>query len=102
MRKLLHLVFAVWKTNRPFDEKHFPWEDPSDTAASTTTPPAAAGATPAANEEAVGHKRDLPAEEVVTTATSTVEPAPAAGQAGAAARRRPRGPRWTSPSCANR
>ena len=31
MRKLLHLVFAVWKTNRPFDEKHFPWEPPSDT-----------------------------------------------------------------------
>ena len=26
MRKLLHLVYAVWKTNRPFDEKHFPWE----------------------------------------------------------------------------
>ena len=26
----------------------------------------------------MGHKRDLPAEEVVTTATSTVEPAPAA------------------------
>jgi hypothetical protein len=33
MRKLLHLVFAVWKTNRPFDEKHFPWE-PGDTAVS--------------------------------------------------------------------
>ena len=28
MRKLLHLVFAVWKTNRPFDGKHFPWEPP--------------------------------------------------------------------------
>ena len=29
MRKLLHLVFAVWKTNRPFDENHFPWGRPS-------------------------------------------------------------------------
>ena len=46
MRKLLHLVFAVWKTNRPFDENYFPWE-PSDTAGVTdcchrTTVPAAA------------------------------------------------------------
>ncbi len=31
MRKLLHLVFAVWKTDRPFDAKHFPWENPGDT-----------------------------------------------------------------------
>jgi len=77
MRKLLHLVFAVWKTNRPFDEKHFPWEGPSDTLLSTTTPLSAdVGATPSANDKAVGHKRDLPAKEVVTTATCTVEPAP--------------------------
>ena len=77
MRKLLHLVYAVWKTNRPFDEKHFPWEDPGDTPLSTTTPlPADAGATPSANEKAVGHKRDWPAEAVVTTAASTLEPVP--------------------------
>lgn len=25
MRKLLHLVFAVWKTDRPFDRHHYPW-----------------------------------------------------------------------------
>jgi transposase len=76
MRKLLHLVFAVWKTNRPFDEKHFPWESPSDTLLSPTTPLAAdVGATPSANDKAAGHKRDLPAKEVVTTATYTVEPA---------------------------
>src|SRR5262249_21624470 len=30
MRKLLHLVFAVWKTNRPFDQTHFAWEGPTD------------------------------------------------------------------------
>jgi hypothetical protein len=58
MRKLLHLVFAVWKSNRPFDEKHFPWQKPNaDT-----------------NEMTVGHKRDLPAIEVVTTANDTVAP----------------------------
>ena len=76
MRKLLHLVYAVWKTDRPFDKEHFPWEGSSDTQPSATTPPSAdAGTTPSANDEAVGHKRDLPAEEVVTTADSTVEPA---------------------------
>jgi hypothetical protein len=75
MRKLLHLVFAVWKTNCPFDEKHFAWEGPSDTALSTTSLPTEVGATLSANGKAVGHKRDLPAKEVVTTANSTLETA---------------------------
>jgi transposase len=89
MRKLLHLVFAVWKTNRPFDPKHFAWEPPSDPGTPglpATTPSAIetssdkplsttdAEASPAANETAVGHKRDLPAEQVVTTATATIAP----------------------------
>ena len=74
MRKLLHLVFAVWKTDRPFDPKHFPWEAPADTPSSTTAPcDPATGATPSDNDRAVGHKRDLPAKRVVTTAASTVE-----------------------------
>ncbi len=73
MRKLLHLVFAVWKTNRPFDEHHFPWES-SDSQAST--PPAEPAAEPScANNKAAGHKREVPAEKVVTTATSSVESA---------------------------
>jgi len=76
MRKLLHLVYAVWKTDRPFDKEHFPWSGSSDTQPSTTTPLSAeADTTPSADEKAVGHKRDLPAEEVVTTADSTLEPA---------------------------
>ncbi|MGZ3489033.1 MAG: IS110 family transposase [Isosphaeraceae bacterium] len=74
MRKLLHLVFAVWKTDRPFDPKHFPWEVSADSPLSTTTPcdPATCAA-PSANDRAVGHKQDLPAKRVVTTAASTVE-----------------------------
>ena len=28
MRKLLHLVFAIWKTGKPFDPQHYPWEKP--------------------------------------------------------------------------
>jgi transposase len=71
MRKLLHLVFAVWKTDRPFNAQHFPWEQQPQ-----EQPPAAAPTTAAGNDKAVGHKRDEPAAEVVTTAASTVAPPP--------------------------
>ena len=49
MRKLLHLVFAVWKTNQPFDPKHYPWlpeidvppvAAPSSDSQLSTPPPA--------------------------------------------------------------
>jgi transposase len=79
MRKLLHLVFAVWKTDRPFNGEHFPWANP-DTVKPTT--PKAATATAAdmvpskgQKATAAGHTRGLPARKVVTAATSTVEPA---------------------------
>jgi transposase len=29
MRKLLHLVFAIWKSGRPFDPAHYPWPTPA-------------------------------------------------------------------------
>ena len=77
MRKLLHLVFAVWKSNRPFHADHFPWEQPPQTMTGQPQTNAAQQAIAATvNDEAVGHKRDVPAEEVVTTAASTVAPAP--------------------------
>jgi transposase len=65
MRKLLHLVFAVWKTNQPFDAKHFPWEPSEGRPAAP-----AAGAEP--SDKAVGHTQALPADPVVTTAGATV------------------------------
>ena len=75
MRKLLHLVFAVWKTNRPFDANHYPWENPNedvpqDLAASSVA------STESGNNKAEGHKQDKPAGKVVTSAHSTIEPAP--------------------------
>jgi transposase len=73
MRKLLQLVFAVWKTNRPFDAKHYAWENPQDTAPAGDP---GTGATSAANEAAGSHKRDMPAEPVVIPATVSVEPEP--------------------------
>lgn len=107
MRKLLHQVYAVWKTNRPFDGQQGLGETPDAAAQTATgadatavqneTPPhvvagaaACAGnagsegqappsaATPAGNETAVGHKRDAPADKVVTTANPTVAPTPPA------------------------
>ena len=76
MRKLLHLVFAVWKTNRPFDEHHYPWANQSDTQVSIPiSAPPDAGVTPTSNEKAAGHKREVPAKQVVTTATLSVAPA---------------------------
>jgi len=76
MRKLLHLVFAVWKTNRPFDENHYPWESPADTAALASPAASNASVAESANNKAEGHKRDKPAEKVVTPATLTVETPP--------------------------
>jgi transposase len=91
MRKLLHLVFAVWKTNRPFDPQHFPWEQWPHTPGSATSPASAdAGGRSSHNQEAVGHKRDVPPTEVVTTAASTVAPTPAPVNPAAAAKPTPR------------
>jgi transposase len=73
MRKLLCLVFALWKTGKPFDPKHHAWEGPgSDGSAATAS--AAQG-----SEQAAGHKPgSVPAEEVVTAACADklAQPAP--------------------------
>jgi hypothetical protein len=76
LRKLLHLVFAVWKTDRPFDKAHFAWEAPADIPAAAMRPSSSGAGALADNNEAVGHKRGVPAEGVVTTALPTVEPPP--------------------------
>jgi transposase len=83
MRKLLHLVHAVWKTGKPFDAQHYPWLGGNDASATETSATTAAGEAPPAtppsraettNEKAVGHKRDqVPRKQVVTTAPSSVK-----------------------------
>jgi transposase len=75
MRKLLHLVFAVWKSDRPFDGGHYPWE-PAGEPAATTAASGPVGGTAAL--DAVGHEREDPAGRVVTTAPPMVEPTPSA------------------------
>jgi CHC2 zinc finger len=97
-RKLLHLVYAVWKTGQPFAGKHYPWiqendapatetsaattpdaERPSNQAPLSETPAVTTTCAPrAGNDKAVGHKRDrVPVKQVVTTAPSSVKPVPA-------------------------
>jgi len=75
MRKLLHLVFAVWKSGRPFDPNHYPWEKQSgekNAPASETSSP------PSENKTAAGHTESLTSpEKVVTAAPSKVEAAEA-------------------------
>jgi hypothetical protein len=81
MRKLLHLVFAIWKGGRPFDPAHYPWHTPrhvaeSDNAMSLTEESSPSGR--ASETQAAGHKPDVqPAPSVVTAtcAPSVAEPA---------------------------
>ena len=70
MRKLLHLVFAVWKTGKPFDRDHYPWE------------PSAPADTAVADKKTAGHNQDKgPEGSVVTAVTSTITPPPPADKA---------------------
>jgi transposase len=80
MRKLLHLAFAVWKTDKPFDPNHYPWGKPSASAE--------VGAPGGEEGPAAGNTRDEPAGSVVTaTCAATAAdgtpvvgpPAPASG-----------------------
>jgi transposase len=57
MRKLLHLVFAVWKTGQPFDPHHYPWE------------------TAGSDKKTAGHNQGVnPESKVVTAAASRISP----------------------------
>jgi hypothetical protein len=53
MRKLLHLVFAVWKSGKTFDPQHYPWDQAPK------------------NKEAAGHKQEASPDQQVVTATPT-------------------------------
>src|SRR5262249_27787663 len=102
MRKLLHLVFAVWKINKPFDPHHYPWESEKASADADGIAPTAPAS---ANDKAVGYKREqVPTRKVVTTASSSVKsasravngtfaPAATSAEAGTASSNAPSRPR---------
>ena len=89
MRKLLHQVFAVWSTNRPFDPEYErsrpePNGKPSATMPQTSGEPIETSA--AETETTAGHNRErVPHRTVVTAVASHLEPVntPHAAQAAA-------------------
>lgn len=52
MRKLLHLVYAIWRTGKPFDANHYRWEQ--------------------TQEKAAGHNKEVSERQVVTAANESV------------------------------
>jgi transposase len=79
MRKLLHLAFAVWKTDKPFEANHYPWAGPGPAERSGSDNEAPLeGPAGAGKGQAAGHKPDeVPAGEVVTAACATTVAPPA-------------------------
>jgi transposase len=85
MRKLLHLVFAIWKSGRPFQPDWYPWQAPahlkaSDNGMSLEDEPS--DAPPSREEQAAGRKRTAkPAGTAVAAAcTDTVAEADEVGE----------------------
>lgn len=76
MRKMLHLVYAIWKTNQPFDPARHAAPTKADTVPVTNV--VAEPATPADKPEptgenaAAGHTGASPQEKVVTAAATHV------------------------------
>jgi transposase len=72
MRKLLHLVFAIWKGGRPQGPEHYPWQAPAhagESADALSREPQASDKGLAANDQAAGPKPDAkPAQTEVTAA----------------------------------
>jgi transposase len=79
MRKLLHLAFAIWKTKKPFDKTHYPWDTPAHVEGPATREEEQAAASPEP-ERAAG--LTLPAEPASKEVTATCpESLPAAASA---------------------
>jgi transposase len=72
MRKLLHLVFAVWKTGKPFDPTHYRWDAPAHAAGSDN--PLSPTTSLPLKEQAAGLKPDEPARTEVTAACDEILP----------------------------
>lgn len=73
MRKLLHQIFGVWTTNRPFDvqlsQPHVSQSQHLETAVQNESPQVDR------TEMAAGHKREIPPMQVVTAANVIVNEA---------------------------
>jgi transposase len=64
MRKLLQLVWAVWKTDKPFDSNHYPWQNAKQVAEG--------------DKKTAGHNQEQsPERKVVTAVDSSIKHPPA-------------------------
>lgn len=81
MRKLLHLAFAIWKTGKPFDPNHYPWQAPAHVDQGLGV----RGEEPEAEEQAAGlRKGHKPIRQEVTAAcdATVADPATVVDAAG--------------------
>lgn len=72
MRKMLHLAFALWKTNQPFDPQYAlltASQDPLPETAEENADPASS-----AHEKTAGRKGQSPRNQAVTAAALSIEP----------------------------
>jgi transposase len=72
MRKMLHLVYAVWKTDRPFDPDYERLRRSARQVPAPAVAPSAEGPSPAAQTDAAGHKGQSPDRKVVTAAANSM------------------------------
>jgi transposase len=66
MRKLLHLAFAIWKSKKPFDKTHYPWDTPAHVAGLEAREEGQAAATPEQTQAAGLTLTAEPAQKEVT------------------------------------
>jgi transposase len=64
MRKLLHLVWAIWKTGKPFDKEYYPWQTPAHVEGSDKSL--------SAEEEVAGRKPVEPARSAVSATSPDI------------------------------
>ena len=95
MTKLLHLAYAVWKTGKPFDPNHYPWdtiaagdaspeEGATETEASTeaASPMPTKAASTNSQKNAAGLKEHRSKGKEVTAAPGSIEEGDAINQSG--------------------
>jgi transposase len=92
MAKLLRIALAVWKTGKPFDPEHYPWEKPAHLQPQADAQPEGEARptteqAPEENPQAAGHKNPAKPERSVVTAACGTSSVPKAAVAGNAATR---------------
>lgn len=92
MAKLLRIALAVWKTGKPFDPKHYPWDKPAHLQPKPDAQPKGEAQpkteqTLEHNQQAAGHKNPARPERSVVTAACGTSSVPEAATAGNGATR---------------